>query len=183
MKKIILVTTLIITEALMISGCGGSNESSSITTSNLCNDGYDLVYAINTAHPSASLSSSSNKVYINTICQRDKSVEVIKKNYVGSFTDSPSKYKMYYSSNNRPAYGYDTFDYYSGTEYNGLNERYMYASKTKAELNTKVKNDIYNNDCKRYAANTSGGNLESHSNFWVYFCPKEDLIANLNLLD
>lgn len=166
-----------ITTIMGACGSGGNtNTGNEVNNETVCDSGYNKVYAIVCLHPSASISSSSNRISIKTFCQDNKDLNNTLSKDIGSFVDN--KYKVYYSSEDKPKYGHDKYAYYSGTQYNGLSEIYMYASSSKSEFKTKVKNDIDNHSCKGWAANSSGS-LNSSGNFWTYFCPKEELIPFL----
>ena len=150
------------------------------TNTGVCEVGYKLVYSFQISHPSGSITSSRNKVNVVQSCQKDKDIKILQTNNLGSFSNKPNEYTTYYSEENRPFNGYSPYSYYSQTKYNGRHEKYMYASDSKVELIAKIKNDIDNNKCQRWAENFSGGNLNRDDNFWTYFCPKENLISHLN---
>ena len=148
----------------------------------ICDSGYSLIYSFSVSHTSGSISSSSNKVYVIEMCKKEDDIKVINRYTLGSFTNKPNDYEMYYSSDNKPPYGYTRYDYYNDTKYHGLQESKMYASDTKEDFILKVQSDISTNQCKRYSSNYSNGNLNNNDNFWTYFCPKEDLLTTLSTL-
>jgi len=146
----------------------------------VCDSGYQLVYSFKISHPAGSITSSSNKVNVVKSCQKDRDIKILETNNIGSFSNKPNEYTIYYSEENRPPNGYSSYSYYSQTKYDGRHEKYMYASDSEVELIAKIKNDIDNNQCQRWAENFSGGNLNRDDNFWTYFCPKDGLISYLN---
>ena len=145
-----------------------------------CEIGYQLVYSFRISHPSGSITSDSNKVDMIKSCQKDKDIMIIETQNIGSFSNKPNEYKTYYSEENRPHNGYNIYNYYSQTKYNGRPEKHLYASESEVQLIDKIKNDIDNNQCQRWGDNFYGGNLNRDDNFWTYFCPKEELITHLN---
>jgi len=147
-----------------------------------CSPGYRLIYVLHSDHMSESISNTSNKIKLKKICQKDKILKYLNSNIIGTFANKPSLYNIYYSSEDKPTYGYDKYQHYSGTEYYGLPEQILFASHSKAELISKINQTIEDNSCTRWPANTSGGNLNNNDNFWTYFCPKKDLVTYLRNL-
>jgi len=160
-----------------VTGTGTGTGTNNNTT--VCDAGYSLVYSFSFRHPSGSIASSSNKVNIDKSCFKNREVKRLEEVNLGTFKNKPNQYDMYYSNENRPSNGHSIYDYYSGTKYEGLSEAYYYASDTKVEMIAKVQKDIEAHSCKRYASNFSNGNLNRDDNFWTYFCPKENLISEL----
>jgi len=129
-------------------------------------------YSLGSQHPSGYIGSSNNLITLRAFSAEDEGVKVLKNCIIGSFTDQPDKYHMYYSSENKPANGYDRYAYYAGTEYDGFSERWMYASHDKNTL----LGAIGSGSCWKWASNYSGGNLNRNNNFWTYFCPNQGLV-------
>lgn len=182
-KKILLAISIGI--LLGMSGCGGGGSDTSGGTgggsgSNPCDSGYSLIYSLDTAHPAGSISSSDNKVFVKKSCQKEREVKTLKVEILGTFKNQQNKYDMHYSNTNIPFNGYSRYSYYDGTQYEGLRERNFYASKSYDELIDKIESNI--GQCKRYADNYSGGQLNNDNNFWTYFCPKIGLVSTLNSL-
>ena len=147
-----------------------------------CESGFSLFYSLGVSHPSGSLWSSSNKIYRIKACHSDTRIITLERELLGTFKSKPLEYNIYYSSVDRPPYGYSAYSYYSETIYNGLRETFMYASNNISELISKINSDIEDGSCKRWASNYSGGNLNRSDNFWTYFCPKSGLVTSLEEL-
>ena len=174
-----LLLTILMGFVLGLAGCGGSGGSG-VTGSNSCESGYSLVFSLDAAHPSGDISSSDNKVFVKKFCQRGTEVKTLKVETLGTFKNQADNYDMYYSYTDIPFNGYSPYSYYDGTQYEGLQERNFYASKSYDELIDKIKSNI--GECKRYPTNYSGGDLNNNDNFWTYFCPKIGLVSTLNSL-
>lgn len=137
------------------------------------------VYFLYLAHPALNISNSSNKLNLYKAKYENgeiSSIEIVRT--IGTFISEPSLYTIYHDSADKPVYGHNVNDYYSGTEYDGLTERYIFLSHSLTELSDKINNNAQNNDCIRNAANASGG-FNSRNNFWTYFCPTETLSTNI----
>lgn len=130
-------------------------------------------YALHAKHPSGAIGSSSNTINL-TVFSLDNGYTLIKECVIGSFTNQTDHYEMYYSSDNKPLNGHDKTAIYHNTPYAKLSESYMYASNSKQALYQAIKNN--QNTCLKRAANYAGGNLNRNDNFWVYFCPKSNLL-------
>ena len=152
------------------------------TQNQICDNGSIHFYSIHLSHPSSDIYSNNNKVDLEESCLKNKHVEVIKNNNIGTFKNQPDKYDIYDSTENRPPNGYTHYDYYSQTQYNGLTEGYMYASDTFEELILNIQEDIENGNCKHDPGNYYWGNLNRDDNIWTYFCPKEGLIDFLTIM-
>ena len=85
---------------------------------------------------------------------------------------------MYYSGADKPFNGYSRFSYYDGTQYQELEERNFYASRSYDEIINKIELGV--GQCKRYPSNYRGGQLNRDDNFWTYFCPKSGLVSTLS---
>lgn len=132
----------------------------------------NTIFAIATRHPSGSIYSSSNIVEVVKLKVEPATnsiVEQITLKTLGTFTNQPALYSMWYSTGLRPVNGYSVYWLYENTLYNGLSERYMYASNSLTELADKL---IYS---AKIASNFHGGNLNRDDNFWTNFLSTNSL--------
>ncbi len=139
-------------------------------------------YSLGVNHPSGSISSSRNIISLVAFTLKDGYKSLKRSCQIGSFTNQSDKYRMYYSSDNKPPKGYDPHAIYNNTPYKGFSDGIVYASNGKSTLINLITKDINLNKCWKWASNYSGGNLDRNDNFWTYFCPKQglvDYIANV----
>ncbi|WP_216095050.1 InlB B-repeat-containing protein, partial [Candidatus Marithrix sp. Canyon 246] len=132
-------------------------------------------YSLGVNHPSGSISSSRNIISLKAFTLKN-GYKLLKKCKIGSFKNQSDKYRMYYSSDNKPPKGYDRYAIYNNTEYKGFSDGNVYASNGKSTLINLITKDISLNKCWKWASNYSGGNLDRNDNFWTYFCPKQGLV-------
>lgn len=132
------------------------------------------VYALWTAHPSLSITSTGNIVYIVKATMQDGVVvkhEIVQE--LGTFTALDTALDIDYSYVDAPLPGHDIYAYYQNTSYEGLSERYMFASASLAELKTTLTTSANNAKCAHYASNGSGS-LTNSGSFWTEVCPLLD---------
>jgi hypothetical protein len=131
-----------------------------------------IIYALATIHPSGNINSTSNQVRVvqlRTELDTLKILEYTILKTLGSFTNTPSLYSMWYSTNAKPVNGHSVLWLYQGTEFEGLSERYMYPSYTLEELASKLTYPV------KMASNYANGNLNRNDNFWTNFSPTSSL--------
>ena len=138
------------------------------------------VYSLQPTHPSSYIPSPKNKIQlVKTFLKTDSilKTEVIK--VLGTFVSLPKEYDINYSDVNKPKNGYNNYTFYKETPYHNMSQSSMYASASMSELIDKIIIDIDNGDCKKWSANTHGGNLNRDDNFWTKFCPKPAIVTHL----
>ena len=154
-------------------------KSISIEENNI--EGSKAIYSLYFPHPSINIQSSNNKVLLmKTLLNKGVRVKRLVITQLGTFVSLPKEYTINYSYINQPKNGYNIYDFYKNTSYDGMTERDMYASLSISELIQKINTDIESEKCKRWSANSHGGNLGRDDNFWTNFCPKYDLVTHLS---
>jgi len=106
---------------------------------NECEDGLSFAYVLYKYHNSGYLESSSNEINFAKVCYKsgntvDTLGTFIKKENLGTFSNQPDEYSMYYSQENIPEYGYNRFEKYINTNYYGLSDQHFYVAMSKDDL-------------------------------------------------
>ena len=173
MKKLLFVCSLLASNQVLSDTCA-------IDESTLSYSG-DIHYTLSAGHPSGSIGSGSNSIVLKAFSLENE-YTLLKECKLGSFTNNPDEYDMYYSSEEKPFNGYDKEASYRNTVYEGVftEQTGIYASNGKNKLINLISEDINSNQCWKYPANFSGGDLNRNDNFWTYFCPKLELINNID---
>ena len=139
-----------------------------------------LHYAVTSHHPRGSISSSSNYQSLDAFTFEAGRGTIQQSCTIGSFTNQPDKYDMYYSAVDKPPAGSSHYTLYAGTVYDGLYDTLKYASGGKQALIDVLIDAVATDEAWLVPANFAGGNLNRNDNFWVYFLPKQGLIDYVN---
>ena len=173
MKKLLFVCSLFASYQVFSDTC-------TIDESTLPHQG-GIHYTLSARHPAGSISSERNTIVLKAFSLGSESI-LLKECKLGSFKNNPDKYDMHYSLEDKPFNGYDKKTIYKNTVYDGIftEQSGIYLSNGKSEFINLISEDVASNKCWKYADNYSGGKLNRDDNFWTYFCPKLELINNID---